>query len=365
MAMTAVKEQEFVTCHVRVDRITLGTMPRPVDPQTVAILKETITTLGLLHPPTVKKGEHDTFELLAGYHRFQAMKELGWTEIPVHVVAYDEDLKHEWAMIQENLSRKDLTVLDLAYALGRSKEIYEDLHPESRHGKQTKDGPKVESFLDYEANAHSRSRASIGNYVFIYQHLCPTVFEQLRTCKRHELRNIEKLIDSLKDLHDLASKSSELQEKVVKCLLGTGMSYSTINSPTISKLFGLQENTQEPQRVAQHHGEPEEATQEQDETEKAYGIMDVYTLEAKEPTEAEPDPDPMVYAAQHVGNEHIYVKPGTRIRVKEDMVVVTLLKSDPYHLLIYEVEDETADDAVEEYRDLQISFYRSKKMDEV
>jgi ParB-like chromosome segregation protein Spo0J len=70
MAMTAVKEQEFVTCHVRVDRITLGTMPRPVDPQTVAILKETITTLGLLHPPTVKKGEHDTFELLAGYHRF-------------------------------------------------------------------------------------------------------------------------------------------------------------------------------------------------------------------------------------------------------------------------------------------------------
>src|SRR5690242_13782081 len=101
---TPVKEQEFVTCHVSVDRITLGTMPRSDDPQTVAMLKETITTLGLLNPLTVKRGEHDTFELLAGYHRLQAMKELGWTDVPVHVVAYEEKLQNEWAMIQENLS---------------------------------------------------------------------------------------------------------------------------------------------------------------------------------------------------------------------------------------------------------------------
>src|SRR5215813_7575826 len=138
MTTTAVQEQEFVTCRVSIDRITLGATHRPDDPQTVTMLKETITTLGLLHPITVKKGENDTYELVAGYHRLQAVKELGWTDIPVRVVAYEDPLQNEWAMIQENLSRKDLTVLDLAYSLGRSKDIYEELHPESRHGKKTK-----------------------------------------------------------------------------------------------------------------------------------------------------------------------------------------------------------------------------------
>jgi hypothetical protein len=143
------------------------------------------------------------------------------------------------------------------------------------------------------------------------------------------------------------------------------MSYSTVNNSFISKLFGLQENTQEPQQIAQHHGEPEEPAKKQKATGKAYGIMDVYTLEAKEATEADPDPDPMVYVAQQVTNEHVFVKPDARIRVKKDMVVVTLLKSDPNHLLIYEVEEKTANDAIEEYRDLQVSFYRSKRGDEV
>jgi hypothetical protein len=177
--------------------------------------------------------------------------------------------------------------------------------------------------------------------------------------------NIEKLVDSLKDLHDLANKPSELQEKAVQCMFEKGLPYTFINSPSLRSLYGLTDETQDPPQDEQQHGEPGVSAQEQDETEKAYGIMDVYTLEAKEPTEADPDPDPMVYAAQHVGNEHIYVKPSARIHVKKDMVVVTFLKSDPYHLLIYEVEDKTADDAVEEYRDLQVSFYRSKRGDAV
>jgi len=365
MATTAVKEQEFLTCRVSVDHITLGATHRPADPQNVARLKENITTLGLFHPLMVKKGEHDTFELVAGYDRLQAMKELGWTDIPVRVVAYEDPLQNEWAMIQENLSRKDLTVLDLAYSLGRSKDIYEVLYPESKHGKKTKDGPKVESFLDYEANAHSRSRASIGNYVFIYHHLHPAVFDQLRTCERNKFRNIEQLIDSLKYLYDLASQPSDVQEQIVKDMLEIGLSYTTINNPTMRSLLGLTEKTQEHQQDEQQYVAPEVATMEQDDTEKTRATMDGYTLDFQEPTADDPDPDPFLYTAQAVENKHVFVEPGKRISVKQDMVVVTFLKSDPYHLTTYEVEEKLTDNAIEEYRDLKISFYRNKKEDEV
>src|SRR6266446_5810842 len=56
-----------------------------------------------------------------------------------------------------------------------------------------------------------------------------------------------------------------------------------------------------------------------------------------------------VHIAQDMQNKHIFVKPDKSIRVKKDMVVVTFLKSDPAHLMIYELEENTADNSVEEY----------------
>src|SRR5262249_18315946 len=139
----------------------------------------------------------------------------------------------------------------------------------------------------------------------------------------------------------------------------------TANGPTMRNLFGLQEQRQEPQQDEQQHAEPDMPTKEQDETEIISATMEGYTLNFKEPTAEDPDPDPFVYTAQAVENQHVFVKPGKRICVKPDMVVVTFLKSDPYHLMTYEVQEQLADDAIEEYRDLKISFYRSKREDEV
>jgi ParB-like nuclease domain len=46
------------------------------------------------------------YELIAGQRRLEAVKRLGWTEVPVHIVNLDDILRGEFA---ENEFRKDLT----------------------------------------------------------------------------------------------------------------------------------------------------------------------------------------------------------------------------------------------------------------
>ena len=325
MTTSTTKEQGSYET-ISIDRITLGTVQRPNDPQTVAMLKESIARGRLLHPITVKKGEDDTFELVTGYHRLLAIKELGWTEALVLVVEQTA-LESEWTAIQENLHRKNLTALDLAWYLGRSKEIYEELHPEAGHGKKTKAGQKEVSFLEYEANAHHRSRASIGMHTYIYNHLDPSLFDELRSKRGSEFPGIEKLSYSLKDLNDLARQSRECQQETVKFMAETGLSYPTTKNLIVRNVYGLKEKIQESHEDEKHE-KPEMPIKEQDDTEKTYIVMQASVLEYKEPTEENPDPE-LVRQLEAGMPKHVVVKPGTRIGIKQDMVVITILKSDP------------------------------------
>ncbi len=90
----------------------------------VSALKKSVESVGLIHPVTVNREG----ELLAGARRFQAVKELGWDEIPVLVVDHDE-LAQELISIDENLVRTQLSQVELERYLNRGREIYETLHP--------------------------------------------------------------------------------------------------------------------------------------------------------------------------------------------------------------------------------------------
>ena len=90
----------------------------------VDTLKKSIESIGLINPLTVNKDN----ELLAGARRFQAIEELGWKEVDVHVV--DRDLlQQELISIDENLVREPLNRLELEKCLNRGREIYEQLNP--------------------------------------------------------------------------------------------------------------------------------------------------------------------------------------------------------------------------------------------
>ena len=90
----------------------------------VTSLKKSVENVGLIHPVTINKDD----ELLAGARRLQAVRELGWEEIPVQVVDRDV-LVQELISIDENLVRTPLAKLELERLLNRGREIFETLHP--------------------------------------------------------------------------------------------------------------------------------------------------------------------------------------------------------------------------------------------
>lgn len=131
----------------------------------VTQLCASINEIGLLQPITVTSD----FKLIAGLHRITACKLLGWKEIEVNVVDYDSELLSELAEIDENLIRNELTQFDKSIQTSRRKEIYEILHPHTKHGGDRKSSRqvgdsqenKVESFVTQTAKATNESTRNI------------------------------------------------------------------------------------------------------------------------------------------------------------------------------------------------------------
>lgn len=119
---------------------TLGRL-RQADKRQVAALVESIKEVGLLNPITVSPArvffngqKIDGFQLVAGLHRLEACKDLGWDDIPVAVVDLDEQ-RRVIAECDENLCGSVLTPSERATFTLRRKEAYEALHPETKNGR--------------------------------------------------------------------------------------------------------------------------------------------------------------------------------------------------------------------------------------
>lgn len=113
---------------------------RKVSSEVVHELADSISKVGLLNPITVDQD----YALIAGLHRLEAAKLLGWQEIECNVSSL-EGLMAELAEIDENLIRHGLDYIDEGKQLARRKEIYEQLHPETRQGQRNGQTSKTAS----------------------------------------------------------------------------------------------------------------------------------------------------------------------------------------------------------------------------
>jgi ParB-like chromosome segregation protein Spo0J len=73
------------------------------------------------------------YRLVAGGRRLAAAKHLKLAAVPCRIIDMDK-IHAELAELDENLSRQEYTILERAQALARRKEIYVELHPETKHG---------------------------------------------------------------------------------------------------------------------------------------------------------------------------------------------------------------------------------------
>ena len=125
---------------IQISEITIGPGRRAALPEDIQRMADSIAEVGLLSPITVD-ARHT---LIAGLHRLEAAKLLGWVEIECNVADLD-GLQAELAEIDENIIRRNLHYSDEGKQLARRKEIYEILHPETRQGQRNRQTLKTDT----------------------------------------------------------------------------------------------------------------------------------------------------------------------------------------------------------------------------
>lgn len=110
---------------VAITKIVVPGGRRPL--RDITDLAASIHAIGLLQPIILTP----KFQLVAGLHRLEACRSLGWVTIPALVLDADR-LRKQLVEIDENVMRAELTELERAMALKRRKKVYLALHPETR-----------------------------------------------------------------------------------------------------------------------------------------------------------------------------------------------------------------------------------------
>lgn len=190
---------------VRVGHVSTLWRIRKADPKQVAAIAESIKEVGLLNPITVSPAkitfngqQIEGYQLVAGLHRLEACKSLGWSEIDAHVVDLDEQ-RRIIAECDENLCGSVLTPTERATFTAKRKEAYEALHPET-----AKPGPRADncgqvghnSFADDQAAKTGQSARSVRRDAERGQQVCKEAIDILKGTKA----DTGTVLDALKDL---------------------------------------------------------------------------------------------------------------------------------------------------------------------
>ena len=174
-------------------------------------LKDSIETIGyVINPITIDSD----YNLIAGYHRYLACKELKKSEVPVRIV--DSTANKELIEIDENLIRNNLTTLETAQQLLIRKDIYENMYPESKAENIKRNNfasvYTTKSFTKDTAEKTEKSQRWVQNHIQIAKQLSK---ESIKQIKNTPLENNFILLQSI------AKKEPEEQLNAIETFLST------------------------------------------------------------------------------------------------------------------------------------------------
>lgn len=166
---------------------------RPVSEAGVEALIASIRTLGVMKDPVqVRRIRHQDgrLVLMAGAHRLEAARRLGWDTIPAALWECND----AWASMMEvddNLAGAELTPLDTAVFLARRKRLYEQEFPATKKGGDRKSADFKEknqsdivSFCSATAEKFGLSKRHVERLVAVGEKLDDDALILLRTAQR-------------------------------------------------------------------------------------------------------------------------------------------------------------------------------------
>lgn len=176
---------------IPIKNIKVDTRRREARPDEIRKLADSIAEVGLLNPVTVDR-EHT---LIAGRHRLEAAKLLGWTEIEC-TVSDLEGVAAELAEIDENFARTNASTIEIGEMLKRRKRLYETLHPETKAGVAQANGMnralgnnvdctvQAKSFVKDTAERWCVDPSTVSRHLQIAEELTPEAKDILCGMKR-------------------------------------------------------------------------------------------------------------------------------------------------------------------------------------
>lgn len=105
---------------LEVDKIEVN----PYQPRThfneeaIGELAESIKSLGIIQPVTVRKVDRNQYQLVSGERRYRAVKSIGFNRIPAYVRIANDQEALEMALV-ENIQRRDLDPIEIALCYQR------------------------------------------------------------------------------------------------------------------------------------------------------------------------------------------------------------------------------------------------------
>lgn len=184
---------------VSISEIKVRDGRRKVHEGRAAEIAQSIADVGLLNPITITQD----YTLIAGAHRLEACKRLGWKEIEATIIDAT-GLMAELAEIDENLMRNDLTEMERALQIAKRKRIYEDLYPDTKHGGDRKSdqvanlGNLIPRFTTTTAEITGESER--------------TIYRQVK--RGEELAKTPELVERLENIPQIADSGSALDELI-------------------------------------------------------------------------------------------------------------------------------------------------------
>ena len=181
-------------------------------------IKDSIEALGGLIQPIIIDADNN---LVAGYHRLLAYKDLGKSEIPARII--DKNTNKELVEIDENLIRNNLTTLETAQQLQKRKVIYEEIYPDSKTENIKRNNfdsvYSVKSFTKDMSERKKKSQRWVQAHLQIAEHLTSESIEKIKGTA---------IENNFIILQNIAKKESQEQLKAIE-------SYLTLTSKEATK----------------------------------------------------------------------------------------------------------------------------------